>query len=145
MQKLPFRIALMTLLVCGIAMGQEFEKANPITLKGKVASFYLDRPSYLILETTDTKGKSEAWAVQGLDAGKLMQAGWNPRGTVSAGDEVTVVAYKTKAKNVAAALPTPMSPDTTKAISELAQTGHLVRGTELTLPGGKKFGFGEKP
>ena len=138
-------ISVITLLTFGIAGGQEFDSTNSMTLKGKVAGFFLDRPSYLILETNDGKGKAQTWAVQGADAGKLIQAGWNPQGTVSAGDEVSVVAYKTKFANAAGALPKPMSADTTKAIAELARTGHLVRGTELTLPGGKKFPFGQKP
>jgi hypothetical protein len=134
------------LMLTGSALtAQEFDTSSTFTLKGSVVTLFLDRPSYLIIESKDGTGKTVRWAIQGSPAGKLMQAGWTPQGTVSPGDQVSVVAYKTKTADVTSALPKPMSEETAKAVSEPARAGHLVRGTELTLPGGKKFAFGEKP
>jgi hypothetical protein len=123
--------------VAHTAVSQEFETTQPITLKGQVAQVLLAQESYLRIEVKDATGKSEIWAVQGDSVAVLMRAGWSPRGTLRLGDEVTVIAFRPKGNaDVTSTLKT-----TEPSILEAAKTKHVLRGTEVTLPNGKKLIF----
>jgi len=126
-------------LLCRTAAAQEFDMTRPTTMKGKLAGFAVEpgKPSYILLEVTDARGKSEVWAIQGNPFGTLMNDGWNLK--LPLGEELSIVTFRLKVgANAADALST-NADDTVVAT---IKAGRLLRGTEVTMSNGTKKRFG---
>lgn len=129
-----------TVLAAHTAISQDFDMTRPATIKGQVAGVMFGPDnSYLLIDVSDASGKSQRWAVQGNGMGVLMKDGWTPKGTVRPGDAVSVVTFRPRSSaKLAESLPSSID----MKILELAKTGHVLRGTEVTLADGKKMPFG---
>ena len=129
-----------TVLAAHIAMSQDFDMTRPATLKGQVAGVIFGAGnSYLLIDVSDASGKSQLWAVQGNALDALTKDGWTPKGTVRPGDTVSVVTFQPRSS---AKLAESLPPSIDMKILELAKTGHVLRGTEVTFANGKKMAFG---
>jgi hypothetical protein len=95
--------------------------------------------SYLVVDVKDATGKTERWVIQGNPPGALMRDGWNLRESLRLGDAVTIVAFRPQAgSKVTEAIPVAAGAQ----ILELANTGRLLHGTQVTLSDGKSLTFG---
>ena len=133
-------VFMFTVLAAHTAISQDFDMTRPATIKGQVAGLIFGPGnSYLLIDVSDASGKSQLWAVQGNALGVLMRDGWTPKGPVRPGDAVSVVTFRPRSS---AKLAESLPPTIEMKILELAKTGHVLRGTEVTLADGKKMVFG---
>jgi hypothetical protein len=133
-------ILMSTMLAAHTVISQDFDMTRPATIKGQVAGvIFGPGNSYLLIDVSDASGKSQLWAVQGNALPQLAKDGWTPKGTVRPGDAISAVTFRPRSTaKVAESLP----PTVDVRVLELAKTGHVLRGTEVTLPSGKKMPFG---
>jgi len=74
----------------------------PVTAKGTITEFKWSNPHIgIFVDIKNAEGKVENWSIEGNSPYNWSRMGWNRR-TIKAGDEVTVVFYRSKAPNTRA-------------------------------------------
>ena len=74
----------------------EYDRNQPITLKGKVTKVEWQNPHvYYYVDVTDANGQVANWAIEVGAPNGLYRAGWRKE-SLKAGEQVTVEAYRAK-------------------------------------------------
>jgi hypothetical protein len=117
----------------------QFDITRTVTIRGTVAQFAVGPAhSYLIIESKDTSGKVETWAVQGDGVSGLLQFGWKlAPPNIRIGDTVAASAFAPKPSASSVEVP-PGAPD--RAIAA-AKEMRFVHGIDVTV-GTEKLMFG---
>jgi uncharacterized protein DUF6152 len=96
---------------------------------------------YLLISTRDAKGKVTQWAVEGDSIDALRRRG-HKDDALRMGEIITVIGHPAKpGKKPEERMPKPIRGALARAF-DLAKEGHLILGTEVTLPDGTKLPFG---
>jgi hypothetical protein len=96
-----------------------FDQSREITLVGVVKEFRWTNPhSWIAISVSDAEGSEVAWDVEMTGPSHLVRAGWRSS-TVSAGDEVTIVANPLRTNETVGKFVSIMLPDGTE-LSERA-------------------------
>ena len=74
----------------------EFDANKPVKIKGKVVKMEWTNPhSWIYIDTTDSNGKVEHWAVEGGAPNALLRRGWNKK-SLPIGLDITVDGFQAK-------------------------------------------------
>jgi len=96
----------------------EFDANKPVKIKGKVVKMEWTNPhSWIYIDTTDSNGKVEHWAVEGGAPNALLRRGWNKK-SLPIGLDITVDGFQAKDGSTRA------------------------NGRDITFPDGKKLFIG---
>jgi hypothetical protein len=125
-------------------IAQNYDTSKPLTFEGLLwgqATLRPPAPVYLLIKKEDSTGKSEEWAVEGDSVDKMRVAGYSDD-IVRAGLVISVRGFRAKqGAKVADTIPGARR-GALQRVVDLANAGHIMYGTEITLPNGKKVPFG---
>ena len=125
-------------------IAQNYDTSKPFTFEGLLwgqATLRPPAPVYLLLKKQDSTGKSEEWAVGGDSVDKMRVAAYSDD-IVRAGAVISVRGFRAKpGAKVADTIPGARR-GALERVVDLAKTGHIMYGTQITLPDGKKVPFG---
>ena len=103
-----------------------------VTIQGTVTKFdWMNPHTYLYLDVKDSSGKTENWAIELYDVGKLTRAGL-AKDSLKMGDIVTVLGFPAKPNAVFDYLAADRNEPTV-----YAKARRFARGKEITLANGK--------
>jgi len=106
--------------------------ATMVTIQGTVTKFdWMNPHTYLYLDVKDSTGKTENWAIELYDVGKLTRAGL-ARDSLKTGDVVTILGFPAKPNAVFDYLVSERNEP-----SAYAKAKRFARGKEITLANGK--------
>ena len=117
----------------------QFDTTRTVTIRGTVAQFAVGPAhSYLIIESKDTSGKVETWAIQGDGVSGLLQFGWKlAPPNIRIGETVAVSAFAPRASASSVEMP----PGAPESAIVAAKAMRFVRGIDVTV-GTEKLTFG---
>ena len=125
-------------------IAQNYDTSKPFTFEGLLwgqATLRPPAPVYLLIKKEDSTGRSEEWAVEGDSIDKMRVAGYSDD-IVRMGAFVTVRGFRAKpGAKVADTIPGARR-GALERVVDLAKAGHIMYGTQITLPDGKKVPFG---
>ena len=125
-------------------IAQNYDTLKPFTFEGLLwgqATLRPPAPVYLLIKKEDSTGKSEEWAVEGDAIDKMRVAGYSDD-IVRMGAIVRVRGFRAKpGAKVADTIPGARR-GALERVVDLAKAGHIMYGTQIILPDGKKVPFG---
>jgi hypothetical protein len=125
-------------------IAQNYDTSKPFTFEGLLwgqATLRPPAPVYLLIKKEDSTGKSEEWAVEGDAIDTMRIAGYSDD-IVRMGAIVSVRGFRAKpGAKVADTIPG-VRRGALMRVVDLAKAGHIMYGTQITLPDGKIVPFG---
>ena len=125
-------------------IAQNYDTSKPFTFEGILwgqATLRPPAPVYLLIKKEHPTGKSEEWAVEGDSIDKMRVAGYSDD-MVQMGAFVRVRGFRPKpGAKVADTIPGARRGALLRVV-DLANAGHIMYGTQITLADGRKVPFG---